>query len=114
MDTTVRDPLEGRLLDGRYSVRSRIARGGMATVYLALDRRLGRDVAVKIMHHHLADDQSFHTRFIREARSAARLSHPNVVQVYDQGSDGDLLYLAMEYLPGRTLREVLAERGVLT
>jgi beta-lactam-binding protein with PASTA domain/tRNA A-37 threonylcarbamoyl transferase component Bud32 len=110
----VRDPLEGRLLDGRYAVRSRIARGGMATVYLALDRRLGREVALKIMHHHLADDESFTSRFIREARSAARLSHPNVVQVYDQGSDGDLLYLAMEYLPGRTLREVLVERGVLT
>jgi serine/threonine-protein kinase len=114
VDTTVRDPLEGRLLDGRYSVRSRIARGGMATVYLALDKRLGRDVALKVMHHHLADDESFTSRFVREARSAARLSHPSVVQVYDQGSDGDLLYLAMEYLPGRTLREVLIERGVLT
>jgi serine/threonine-protein kinase len=114
VDTTVRDPLEGRLLDGRYSIQSRVARGGMATVYLAVDRRLGREVALKVMHHHLADDESFTTRFIREARSAARLSHPNVVQVYDQGSDGDLLYLAMEFLPGRTLREVLVERGVLT
>jgi beta-lactam-binding protein with PASTA domain/tRNA A-37 threonylcarbamoyl transferase component Bud32 len=114
VDTTVRDPLEGRLLDGRYSIQSKIARGGMATVYLAIDRRLGREVALKIMHHHLADDESFTSRFVREARSAARLSHPNVVQVYDQGSDGDLLYLAMEYLPGRTLREVLIERGVLT
>lgn len=110
----MRDPLEGRLLDGRYSVRSRVARGGMATVYLAVDRRLGREVALKVMHHHLTDDESFTDRFVREARSAARLSHPNVVQVFDQGSDGDLLYLAMEYLPGRTLREVLVERGVLT
>jgi serine/threonine-protein kinase len=114
VDTTVRDPLEGRLLDGRYCVQSRIARGGMATVYVAVDKRLGREIALKVMHHHLADDESFTTRFIREARSAARLSHPNVVQVYDQGSDGDLLYLAMELLPGRTLREVLVERGVLT
>ena len=73
-----------------------------------------REVALKVMHHHLADDEAFTARFIREARSAARLSHPNVVQVYDQGSDGDLLYLAMEYLPGRTLRDVLVERGVLT
>lgn len=110
----MRDPLEGRLLDGRYSIQSKIARGGMATVYLATDRRLGREVALKIMHHHLVDDESFTSRFVREARSAARLSHPSVVQVYDQGSDADLLYLAMEYLPGRTLREVLVERGVLT
>ncbi|MDQ1286875.1 MAG: eukaryotic-like serine/threonine-protein kinase [Actinomycetota bacterium] len=86
----------------------------MATVYLALDRRLDREVAVKVMHAHLADDEQFTARFIREARSAARLSHPNVVQVYDQGSDGDLLYLAMEYLRGRTLREVLIDRRVLT
>lgn len=114
MDATLQDPLVGRELDGRYLVRSRIARGGMATVYLALDRRLDREVAVKVMHAHLADDEQFTARFIREARSAARLSHPNVVQVYDQGSDGELLYLAMEYLRGRTLREVLTERRVLT
>jgi beta-lactam-binding protein with PASTA domain/serine/threonine protein kinase len=86
----------------------------MATVYLALDRRLDREVAVKVMHAHLADDEQFTARFVREARAAARLSHPNVVQVYDQGADGDLLYLAMEHLRGRTLRDVVAERGVLT
>jgi len=114
VDTALQDPFVGRELDGRYLVRSRIARGGMATVYLALDRRLDREVALKVMHAHLADDEQFTARFIREARSTARLSHPNVVQVFDQGSDGDLLYLAMEYLRGRTLREVLAERGVLT
>jgi eukaryotic-like serine/threonine-protein kinase len=114
VDTTLQDPLVGRELDGRYLVRSRIARGGMATVYLAVDSRLDREVALKVMHAHLADDEQFTVRFIREARSAARLSHPNVVQVFDQGSDGDLLYLAMEHLRGRTLREVLAERGVLT
>lgn len=114
VDTTLQDPLVGRELDGRYLVRSRIARGGMATVYLALDTRLDRDVALKIMHAHLADDAQFTARFVREARAAARLSHPNVVQVFDQGAEGDVLYLAMEHLKGRTLREVLSERRVLT
>ncbi|MBL8929075.1 MAG: PASTA domain-containing protein [Kineosporiaceae bacterium] len=118
MDTTVRDPLIGRLLDGRYQVVSRIARGGMATVYLAVDRRLDREVALKVMHPHLSEEPDFIERFVREARSAARLSHPNVVAVFDQGADrtdhGDLLYLAMELLPGRTLRDVISERGVLT
>ena len=108
------DPLVGRLIDGRYLVRERVARGGMATVYAALDRRLDRQVAVKVMHAHLADDADFTARFVREARSAARLSHPNVVQVFDQGADGDVVYLTMEFLHGRTLREVLAVEGVLT
>ncbi|WP_246572705.1 Stk1 family PASTA domain-containing Ser/Thr kinase [Kineosporia corallincola] len=113
---TLQDPLVGRLVDGRYLVRSRIARGGMATVYLAVDRRLDREVALKVMHENLADDPEFVTRFIREARSAARLSHPNVVGVFDQGADetSGVLYLAMEYLPGRTLRDVLSSRGALT
>src|ERR687883_493950 len=108
------DPLIGRVVDGRYAVEARIARGGMATVYLALDRRLDREVALKVMHGHLADDPQFTARFIREARSAARLSHPGVVAVFDQGEDDGLLYLAMEYLQGRTLRMVLGELGVLT
>jgi beta-lactam-binding protein with PASTA domain/predicted Ser/Thr protein kinase len=114
VDATLQDPLVGRLVDGRYHVESRIAGGGMATVYLALDRRLDRDVALKVMHQELTGDDDFVSRFIREARAAARLSHPNVVQVYDQGEDDGLLYLAMEYLPGRTLRESLTERGALT
>src|SRR5919202_4653999 len=101
------DPLIGRVVDGRYAVEARVARGGMATVYLALDRRLDREVALKVMHPHLADDAQFTARFIREARAAARLSHPNVVAVFDPGEDAGLLYLAMEYLAGRTLREVL-------
>jgi len=104
----------GRLLDGRYQIRSRIARGGMATVYLATDLRLERKVAVKVMHGHLADDAAFRERFIREARSAARLAHPNVVAVFDQGEDGESAYLVMEYLPGITLRELLQEHKVLT
>ncbi|WP_425556993.1 Stk1 family PASTA domain-containing Ser/Thr kinase [Frondihabitans cladoniiphilus] len=104
----------GRLIDGRYQVRSRIARGGMATVYLASDLRLERPVAVKIMHGHLADDENFKERFIQEARSAARLAHPNVVNVYDQGQDDESAYIVMEYLPGITLRELLQEHKVLT
>ncbi len=104
----------GRLIDGRYQVRSRIARGGMATVYLATDLRLERRVAIKIMHNHLADDSQFKERFIQEARSAARLAHPNVVNVFDQGQDSEMAYLVMEYLPGITLRELLQEHKVLT
>jgi serine/threonine-protein kinase len=104
----------GRLMDGRYQVRSRIARGGMATVYLATDLRLERRVAIKVMHGHLADDSAFKERFIQEARSAARLAHPNVVNVFDQGQDSDMAYLVMEYLPGITLRDLLKEHGKLT
>jgi len=104
----------GRLIDGRYQVDSRIARGGMATVYLATDLRLERQVAVKIMHGHLADDSAFRTRFIQEARSAARLAHPNVVSVFDQGQDSEMAYLVMEYLPGITLRDLLKDFGRLT
>jgi beta-lactam-binding protein with PASTA domain/tRNA A-37 threonylcarbamoyl transferase component Bud32 len=104
----------GRLIDGRYQVTSRIARGGMATVYLATDLRLERRVAVKIMHGHLADDSAFKARFVQEARSAARLAHPNVVNVYDQGQDSDMAYMVMEYLPGITLRDLLKDYGKLT
>jgi serine/threonine-protein kinase len=104
----------GRLVDGRYQVRSRIARGGMATVYLATDLRLERRVAIKVMHGHLADDNTFKTRFVQEARSAARLAHPNVVNVFDQGQDADMAYLVMEYLPGITLRELLKDYKKLT
>jgi serine/threonine-protein kinase len=104
----------GRLLDGRYQIRSRIARGGMATVYLATDLRLERRVAIKVMHGHLADDSKFKERFIQEARSTARLAHPNVVNVFDQGQDSDMAYLVMEYLPGITLRDLLQEHKVLT
>jgi beta-lactam-binding protein with PASTA domain/tRNA A-37 threonylcarbamoyl transferase component Bud32 len=104
----------GRLIDGRYQVRSRIARGGMATVYLATDLRLERRVAIKIMHGHLADDSQFKERFIQEARSAARLAHPNVVNVFDQGQDSDMAYLVMEFLSGITLRDLLTEHKILT
>src|SRR5215472_8589143 len=111
MDTTLSRPSAGQLLDGRYRVGSWIARGGMATVYLGIDTKLDRTVALKIAHPELAGDHEFVRRFTGEARSVARLNSPNVVAVYDQGCDGDLLYLVMEYVPGRTLRELLRERG---
>ncbi|WP_308796507.1 Stk1 family PASTA domain-containing Ser/Thr kinase [Agromyces silvae] len=114
MTTAPPDPMIGRLIDGRYQVRSRIARGGMATVYLATDLRLERRVAIKIMHGHLADDNTFKTRFVQEARSAARLAHPNVVNVFDQGQDAESAYLVMEYLPGITLRDLLKDYTRLT
>jgi beta-lactam-binding protein with PASTA domain/serine/threonine protein kinase len=108
VDRTVSDPLVGQLLDGRYLVGDRIARGGMATVYEATDLRLDRLVALKVMPQALADDDTFRQRFVREARAAARLTDPNVVAVYDQGEHGDMLFLAMEYVPGRhTLRDVI-------
>ena len=111
MDDTLADPLTGRMLDGRYAVTARIAHGGMATVYQATDTRLDRQVALKVMHAELARDEEFVRRFIGEAKSVARLSHQNVVAVFDQGADGPLLYLAMEYVPGRTLKELLRDSG---
>ncbi|MGW5785132.1 Stk1 family PASTA domain-containing Ser/Thr kinase [Streptomyces sp. NPDC003757] len=113
MDTTLQDPLVGQVLDGRYRVEARIAVGGMATVYRAVDTRLDRVLALKVMHPTLATDATFVERFIREAKSVARLDHPNVVQVFDQGAEGAYVYLAMEYIAGCTLRDVLRERGAL-
>ncbi|MBU8549261.1 Stk1 family PASTA domain-containing Ser/Thr kinase [Streptomyces sp. Babs14] len=113
MDTTLQDPLVGQVLDGRYRVEARIAVGGMATVYRAVDTRLDRVLALKVMHPTLATDATFVERFIREAKSVARLDHPNVVQVFDQGAEGAYVYLAMEYVAGCTLRDVLRERGAL-
>ena len=114
METSGQDGLVGTTVDGRYRVLSLLARGGMATVYEALDLRLDRVVALKIMHPHLAHDQAFVSRFQREARAAARLTHGHVVAVYDQGDDNGIVYLAMEYVPGRTLRDVLRQYGPLT
>ncbi|NEA18608.1 Stk1 family PASTA domain-containing Ser/Thr kinase [Streptomyces halstedii] len=113
MDTTLQDPLVGQLLDGRYRIDARIAVGGMATVYRAMDTRLDRVLALKVMHPTLATDVAFVERFIREAKSVARLAHPNVVGVFDQGAQGAYVYLAMEYVAGCTLRDVLRERGAL-
>ncbi|WP_246354758.1 protein kinase domain-containing protein [Nocardioides ungokensis] len=103
--------MTGRLLDGRYRIGPRIARGGMASVYEAVDLRLDRTVAVKVMHSGLGDDEEFAARFVREARAAARLSHPNVVGVYDQGQDDGTVYLAMELVPGHTLRDVIRKES---
>jgi eukaryotic-like serine/threonine-protein kinase len=107
VSVTSSDPMIGRLLDGRYRIEARIARGGMATVYTAIDTRLGRAVAVKVMHTGLGSDEAFATRFVREAQSAARLNHPSVVAVFDQGEDDGVVYLVMEYVEGQTLRQLL-------
>ena len=108
------DALVGHVIDRRYFIEERIARGGMATVYRALDYRLERPVAIKVMHRHLAEDEAFTTRFIQEARQAARLAHPNIVNVFDQGQDGEHTYIVMEYLPGITLRQLLNDFSTLT
>nr|WP_255498935.1 MULTISPECIES: Stk1 family PASTA domain-containing Ser/Thr kinase [unclassified Leucobacter] len=108
------DPLIGQTFEDRYTILSRIARGGMAMVYLADDIRLHRKVAVKVMHQHLSEDENFTKRFDREARSAAQLSHPNLVNVFDQGQDLGRSYLIMEYLPSITLRDLLKSRKSLT
>ncbi|MEX5719718.1 Stk1 family PASTA domain-containing Ser/Thr kinase [Geodermatophilus maliterrae] len=114
METAVTDPVVGLVLEGRYRLEERLARGGMSTVYAATDLRLHRTVAVKVMAEHLAHDPTFVGRFTREARAAAMLSHPNVVSVSDQGSDQGLVFLVMELVRGRTLRDLLQARGRLT
>lgn len=110
-DAVTGDPISGRLLDGRYRIGARVARGGMASVYEATDIRLDRTVAVKVMHPGLGDDEEFASRFVREARAAARLSHPNVVAVFDQGREDGTVYLAMELVPGHTLRDVIRKES---
>ncbi len=109
------DPMVGLLLDARYRLTGLVARGGMATVYRGVDERLDRPVAVKVMHRALADDPDFVARFTREARSAARLSEPEVVAVYDQGRDAatGAAYLVMEHVDGRDLRALFRQRGAL-
>lgn len=110
MNSDAADPLIGRLVDERYRVDEQVARGGMATVYRATDTRLDRVIALKVMHPSFAEDPDFVARFTREARAAARLADPHIVKVFDQGQDGNTMYLAMEYVPSRTLRDVLNER----
>ncbi|HVW45397.1 MAG TPA: Stk1 family PASTA domain-containing Ser/Thr kinase [Amycolatopsis sp.] len=111
--TTTDTSLAGTLLERRYRVGSPIARGGMSSVYRGSDTRLDRPVAIKIMDPRFADDRSFVERFEREARSAARLHHPNVVTVHDQGVDGDHVFLVMELVDGGTLRDLIDTRGAL-
>ena len=106
--------LSGELIDGRYQLTRQVANGGMASVYEANDTRLDRKVAVKIMHPHLAQDEAFVNRFIREAKAAAALSHPNIVAVQDQGWNQNgvpAVFIVMELIEGHTLREYLNERG---
>lgn len=113
---TIADPMLGRLIDGRYEVRELVAEGGMATVYVAFDRRLERSVAIKIMRTVLpgsADVHEFSSRFRREAKAAARLTHPGLVRVYDQGTDGEIAYLTMEYIAGENLRARLRHEATL-
>ncbi|MET8146758.1 Stk1 family PASTA domain-containing Ser/Thr kinase [Actinoplanes sp. NPDC049668] len=110
MDTTVADTLIGTTIDGRYRITGRVARGGMATVYTAVDDRLERTVALKIIHPSQATNVHFVDRFTEEAKTIARLTHPNVVAVYDQGRHQGLPYLVMEYVQGRTLRDLLTQR----
>jgi serine/threonine protein kinase len=104
----------GTIIDGRYRVSARLGSGGMAEVYLAHDTLLGRQVALKLLHHRFAEDQEFVERFRREASSAAGLSHPNVVAVFDRGEWDGTYYIAMEYLPGRSLKAVVREHGALS
>jgi serine/threonine-protein kinase len=109
--------LTGELIDDRYQLTSLLASGGMATIYSAIDTRLDRKVAVKIMHPHLAQDEDFIGRFIREAKAAASLSHPNIVAVQDQGwnqSGVPAVFIVMELVEGHTLRDYIYERGKLT
>lgn len=106
--------LSGATIAGRYKISKQIASGGMATVYLAVDTRLDRKVALKIVHRHLANESSFREKFIQEAKISARLSHPNLVNVFDQGEDGENLFLAMEYVEGTTLRDALKRLGPLS
>ena len=108
------DPLIGMKIGDRYRVEQLLARGGMATVYVAYDERLERPVAVKVMHPHLAECENFVERFRREARSAARLIHPSVVTVFDQGTVAGSGYLVMELVNGSNLRTILNEKGALT
>ncbi len=102
-----------RILGRRYLLEERIASGGMASVWRAHDEVLARTVAVKVLHDHLSSDAAFRERFRREAVTAARLAHPNIVSLYDTGTDGDQVYLVMEFVDGPTLRDVISEVGAL-
>ena len=105
--------MTNRVLDQRYELLERVGGGGMADVYKAQDRLLDRPVAVKILHAQFQSDEEFIEKFHREAQAAARLSHPNIVNIYDVGASGDDHYIVMEYVPGRTLKELIQQRGHL-
>src|ERR671925_1864689 len=108
---SVSDTLINTLFDGRYRIVRKLGSGGMANVYLAEDEELGRRVAIKILNDRYANDDAFIERFRREAKSAAGLSHPNIVSIYDRGEAEGTYYIAMEYLEGRSLKELIMARG---
>src|SRR5438270_14098876 len=105
------DPHIDSLFDGRYKIVRKLGTGGMANVYLAEDQELGRRVAIKILDDRHASDEQFVERFRREAKNAAGLSHPNIVSIYDRGEAEGTYYIAMEYLDGKTLKELINQRG---
>src|SRR6201995_4984337 len=107
------DLSSGAIVDNRYKVLSRLGAGGMADVFLAQDQQLGRKVALKLLHRRFAADPDFVERFRREAQAAAGLQHPNVVSVYDRGNFEDTYYIAMEYLPGRSLKQLIRQEAPL-
>ncbi len=101
------------IIDNRYEIIRRLGSGGMADVFLARDTHLGREVAIKVLYQRYADDNEFVARFRREAQSAAGLNHPHIVSIYDRGEADGSYYIAMEYLEGRSLKQVISERGPL-
>src|ERR671931_197 len=105
------DPLNGQVFDGRYRIIRKLGTGGMANVYLAEDEELGRRVAIKVLDERHTQDEQFVERFRREAKNAAALSHPNIVSIYDRGEAEGTYYIAMEYLEGRTLKELIVTHG---
>src|SRR5205807_7044946 len=107
----VSDTLINTLFDGRYKIVRKLGAGGMANVYLAEDQELGRRVAIKILNERHANDEQFVERFRREAKNAAALSHPNIVSIYDRGEAEGTYYIAMEYIDGRSLKELVVTRG---
>src|SRR6476620_1392492 len=110
---TSTDPLTGRVFDRRYTIERKLGAGGMANVYLAEDGQLGRRVAIKILNDRFAEDESFVERFQREAKSAASLSHPTIVSIYDRGEAEGTYYIAMEVVEGKSLKEVIRTSGRL-
>src|SRR3954469_24511414 len=104
---------DGTLVDGRYRIERRLGSGGMADVYCAYDHQLGRQIALKVLHRRFARDREFVERFRREASAAAGLQHPNVVGVYDRGEYDGTYYIAMEFLPGHSLKTVIQEHAPL-
>ena len=107
----VSDTLINTLFHGRYKILRKLGTGGMANVYLAEDQELGRRVAIKILNERHAGDEQFVERFRREAKNAAGLSHPNIVSIYDRGEAEGTYYISMEYLEGRSLKELILARG---